>query len=172
MGEDGWSRKQFWAREVPRKEAPVCVCVCVHCTQTRGRRYWEFSYLISYIERFWEERPAFYRVSQKKVYNKLDRGRKKHLVSRCLARDQRQRSEAGKKKNLQELVCDLFSVPPPIHSFRHNQQFAVVDQWGRWLSHIHACFLVDTPLSQTEILSAENKNSLQLTRGSMRWKIS
>ena len=112
MGEDGWSRKQFWAREVPRKEAPVCVCVCVHCTQTRGRRYWEFSYLISYIERFWEERPAFYRVSQKKVYNKLDRGRKKHLVSRCLARDQPGRSKAGEEKNWQKSVRDLFCVPP------------------------------------------------------------
>ena len=51
-------------------------------------------------------------IFTKKVYNKLDRGRKKHLVSRSLARDQPGRSKAGEEKNLQESVRDLFCVPP------------------------------------------------------------
>ena len=52
------------------------------------------------------------RLSQKKVYSKLDRGRKKHLVSRGLARDQPGRSKAGEEKNLKKSVRDLFCVPP------------------------------------------------------------
>ena len=89
------------------------ICSCSYCMDPWSIRK---SSLINY----WNKLSSIsttricsrYRVSQKKVYNKLDRGRKKHLVSWCLARDQPGRSKAGEEKNLQESVRDLFCVPP------------------------------------------------------------
>ena len=84
-----------------------------YCRVLQGiAEYYRVLQSITGYYRVLQSTTEYYRVSQKKVYNKLDRARKKHLVSRYLCRDQPGRSKAGEEKNLQESVRNLFCVPP------------------------------------------------------------